>query len=172
MNAVFEWVASLKWAIIAGLLSSSGACGKPGPGRAEMSGCSAEETSWLNNKQSQEASLLRDTAFMLWRNHTKEIQLLLRSLVHILWNYTDYATHLSKRSTFTKIPPPIKDDDMQTKTAWGLKRIRTKLLFTDAHIQRLATFRSIALSEQPYLCEPCSPRMHKIYKHMFMCSWL
>lgn len=169
MNAVFEWVASLKWAIIAGLLSSRGACGKPDPGRAEMSGCSAEETSWLNNKQSQEASLLRDTAFMLWRNHTKEIQLLLRSLVHILRNYTAAAVHLSKRSTFTKFPLPIRDDGIQT---WGLKRIRTKLLFTDVHIQRLATFRSTALSEQPYLCEPCSPRMHKIYKHMFMCSWM
>lgn len=105
MNAVFDWLASLKWAIIAGLLSSSGACGKPGPGQAEMSGCSTEKTSWLNNKQCQEASIQRDTASCFGGSGVdphKSIKFLLHSFVEILRHSAVYDLPLQNHCTDRK----------------------------------------------------------------------
>lgn len=185
MNAVFDWLASLKWAIIAGLLSSRGACGKPGPGRAEMSGCSTEETSWLNNKQSQEASMQRDTASCFGGTTQKKHSYCFIHLVRfweirlfITFHYRIVAVIGNQsRSTLgapLKNPPWLRDDGMCNELPKHYEDPH-KAPFTAAHIQPLSntwvlSLLRTALPVSTVLC--CSPRMHKIYKHVFMCSWM
>lgn len=84
--------------------------------------------------------LLRDTAFMLWQNHTKEIQLLLRPLARILRNYPAATVHLSNRSTFTKIPAQIRDDDMSTENDVRAKEDPHKAAF---HGCTFSVFRNV-----------------------------
>lgn len=145
-----------------------------------MSGCSSEETSQLNNKQSQEASIRCDAASRFGSGGTTQKEILLLHLfVRIVCLSTSavYKVSLQNRCTDRKqgerlVKSLSADDGMHkevsTKSHKRAEEDPHKASFTAANIQLLGNTRVRQPSRNS---DACVYRCYlKALKLMFMCS--